>query len=334
MAVRDLVESLSAFFRSAGPKGGSDQQAFLAEMTERVVLTATPKIKAVRGYKKQLMPAIARSTSYFEEAVRRFHGPVLLGKATWVSDPLVNACFTSVEQLESLLRKDPALRAAADRPDCREVYFLLTMSRREDLVYGSTLVGDLIRRDVPQEVVTFSDHRCVAPGITLQETNDQMIRLALELLASLASARILETRRQLEDLERERTSLGYELKIVQLKVKGLGQALAEHGEVERDLNAGGKTMAHLDEEIARLKSEFSDLKDYLTLVEAIFSSPGDMLRFEDTTLAVNRAGIKNYTGTDDPSRPIRFTQLSTSERSRAAFLAVSPVDEILDQSDR
>ncbi len=331
MAVRDLMESLSSLFRSGSPKGRSDHQAFLAEMTENVVLTATPKIKAVHGYKKKLMPAIERSTSYFEESVRHFRGPVLLGKATWVSDPLVNACFTSVEQLESFLRRDSILRAAAGRPDCREVYFLLTMSRREELVSGSALVGEMIRRDVPQEVVTFSDHRCLAPGITLRETNDQMIRLALEFLASLASARILETKRQLEDLERERTSLGYEMKILRLKVKGLGGALADHGEVERDLDAGGKTIKHLDVEIARLKSEFSDLKDYLTLVEAIFSSPEGMLRFEDATLEVNRAGIKNYTGEDDPSRPIRFTQLSSGERTRAAFLAVSPVDEILEK---
>jgi len=329
MAMRGLIDAFSAIFRHERPQGDPEHAAFLAEMTERVVATASPKIRAVRGYHKRLLPALDSSSNYFAESIRHFPGPVTLAKHTWNSDPLVNACFASVEQLEGFLRGNADIREAASRTDSREVYFLMTMNRREEVVYGSAMVGEMIRRDVPQDVVTFSDHRCVAPGLTIHETKQQLIRLALELLASLASASILETRKRLEDLERERTSLGYELKILKLKDQGLGSALSRHGEVEKELAEGGMIQKELDAEISRLKSAFSDLEDYLRLVEGIFSRPENMLRFEDMTLEVNRKGVKNYTGADDPSRPIHFAQFSTSERSRAAFLAVSPVKEII-----
>lgn len=329
MDLRRLMDSLSSRFRRKSHGEEAEHAAFMEEMIERVVQTASPKIKAVRGYRKRLHPALDRSARYLEESIRLFQGPVSIRRQAWSTDPLVNACFGSVEQLEAFLRGNTAMREAAERAGCREVHFLLTMSRREEIVYGSTIMGEIIRRDVPQEVVTFSDHRCVAPGMTLQETSGQLLRLALELLASLASASILETRKRREDLERERTSLQYELKILRLKGQGLGSDLAKQGEIESEIDAGQKVLRELDAQIARLTSEFSDLEDYLKLVEGVFTAPESMLRFEDAILMVNRQGVKNYQGTDDPSRPIRFVQFSTSERSRAAFLAVSPRGEIL-----
>jgi hypothetical protein len=60
---------------------------------------------------------------------------------------------------------------------------LLTATKKERIIFGTALEGDIIKRDVPLVAVEFYDHQVVAPVATEGENRRELIHRGLALLA-------------------------------------------------------------------------------------------------------------------------------------------------------
>ncbi|EGJ50183.1 hypothetical protein [Desulfocurvibacter africanus] len=309
------------------------RDARLDETVDRIAQIVSPKIKAMHDYRRRLREPVQQSLDFFRQAANSLVGPVVMEPGLWRTDPLLNACFSSMEQMSGFLRNSESLRRQAAKSSQGEIYFLLTMDRREESTLGCVVECEVARRDVLQTVVTFSDHRAHAPAATLEEARETMARGALEHLAARARAHIVDNRKQIEELERARAMLKSELKLLELERHGLGEAFVD-ADMRRKLSEGEQALHELASNMAQLRSEFVELADYLEFAVRAFEEPGEFVTFSTVTLVVNRQGIKDYQGQDDPSRPIRFSEIRLADRTRAAFVARCSVADVLADPDR
>lgn len=323
--MRHLVEERWSIQRRPYPR----RDARLDETVDRIAQSISPKIKAVRDYRRRLREPVRQALEYFRQAAESLVGPVAMEPDLWRTEPLLNACFGSMEELSGFLRKSESLRREAAKSRQGEVYFLLTMDRREEPTLGCAVECDMARRDVLQTVVTFSDHRVHAPAPTLEDARERMAIEALEYLAAKAKAHIVDNRRKIEELERGKATLKSELKLLELERRGLGEAFIDAEGMRRKRFENEQAMRELVSNMAQLRSEFVDLADYLEFAVGVFEEPREFITFGTVTMEVNRQGIKNYHGQDDPSRLIHFSEIRLADRTRAAFVARCPVKHIL-----
>ena len=59
---------------------------------------------------------------------------------------------------------------------------LLTATRSEKTIFAGEIQGQILRRDVPQTAVDFTDHRIVAPAATEVQDRRTLVEGALRLL--------------------------------------------------------------------------------------------------------------------------------------------------------
>lgn len=299
----------------------------LDEIVDRLAHMVSPKIVAVRDYRRRLREPVQQAMDYFRRAADSLAEPMVLARERWFADPLLNACFASVEELEAFLRNDSALRGFAAQARAGRAFFLLTMSRREDHVLGCGIRGQTLCRDVPQTVETFTDHRALAVTASLVDTKAGLVWAGLERLAATAAAHVTRTHKRIEELERVRTSLKHEMKLLRLESQGLGQAFVDE-ETRRKLSQGEQVMREINSDLAQARSEFVEPSDYLEFAVHVFEEPAECIAFKQVTLELTREGVVGDGYPGAPSRPVSFMEIRLPDRTRAAVLAECAVADI------
>lgn len=132
--------------------------------------------------------------------------PVLRGFA---QDPRLGLLFSGPASLLSCLRQSEPLRnffLSASQGD--EAWALLSMARSETGRLGVAMEGEL-RREVPQQVVSFDGHRLAMPCASRELLLESSARRSQEMLTTVIARRLslLEQLRQTLDNEMSRLQL-------------------------------------------------------------------------------------------------------------------------------
>jgi hypothetical protein len=102
-------------------------------------------------------------------------GPVTLDREHWVGDPLVHALFASADEMRRLLSLNPVLRDFIAVHGGAEVHVLLSMQREDKHILGIEASGEILRREVPQHVIWFTDHQFLAPAASEAEARENLL---------------------------------------------------------------------------------------------------------------------------------------------------------------
>jgi hypothetical protein len=127
---------------------------------EAVVDRVNPKLRLASDYQARLGPAIERFLVAAREDVSRIPAPHLATPDAWVSDPDLHAFFATAQDLVALVSRARQVKELfRAQPGADTAYGLLGMSVESRQVFGTELQGDMVRQDVPQETLSFGDHR-------------------------------------------------------------------------------------------------------------------------------------------------------------------------------
>ena len=169
-----LVEFLHATFRRfaggidrlGNPGDGSPTCAgSLDQAVEHVIDAISPRLRAVPGYGRRLREPVAIALHGVNELVESMTAIHSYHRAGYACDPQVNAFFVNYADLQALFSQSAEIRRLfAAAPAVDQCFALLCMYRKERRQLGMALDGDLLRRDVVQTRVNFTDHQLVSPG--------------------------------------------------------------------------------------------------------------------------------------------------------------------------
>jgi len=298
---------------------GSEDDPLAGHFTTQLVEVLGPELGGLRTHVHDLAPAVAAAHHNLDGAIARLDAPVRLSPEDWRADPLVNALFVSMEELTGFVAGYPDIAAFFTSGGTERACFLLTASRREETVLGSETDGQLLRRDVPQTVVTFSDHRCLALAPDEAETRSRLVGLGLDFLAMLAAEAILERRRRRAELSEECRTLAAKLKLFERQMHGFASAFEGHEALAGRRAEAEASLAAAQTELAALRTSDS-LAEAVGLARELLTTPAESLRFERMAMDLDESGVKN--GPAGHGRHVEFAEfVARNGLRRAAVLA-------------
>ncbi len=299
-----MLKWLSRLGQARAPAPGDPG---LAQAIERAVYLVEPRLKQAGGYPRRYRASIARAWSHARGLAGQIPGPITLDREAFIRDPFVHALFGSAEDIQRVLCLSPAMQAYLGDPanDGDDIYALMSMRRNERTVLGMETEGALLRRDVAQQQVSFSDHALICPAPS--EVAARAL-IAWSLLDSLVG----RVARLLDELRQEKKALEQERDELLARLRGAAP----------DRRAA--LQARLDELLGRLRRSIQrqDLRAMARLFDDELDAPEEVVRLGTSELRLDAMGVLRRADETLASHVLGFTDLYGFERRRLTALLV------------
>lgn len=300
------------------PHPGEPEDPALNEALERAAMRVDPRVKQTRHWPDRYRASIGRALVQARRVAQGVPGPVTLDREHWVDDPLVHALFASVDEMQRLLSMDPVLRDFIAIHGDAEVHVLLSMQRVDKEVMGMESSGGILRRDVPQHVIWFTDPHFLAPAASEAEARQNLLWTLFDRFLERLSVGV-------DQLKKERERLIQEKAQTQARLRGAADA--QRPVLERAL-----------QELLDRLGEIAQLLEpdrLLDVFDTILSHPEDCLYLERHAFCLDAMGV-----IQDEGNTIEFTDLveryqapRTVVMARCPGVTPSSLADRLDEAD-
>jgi hypothetical protein len=288
---------LHSIFGDASTAGGYPESLIKAAI-ERAVDGTAPSLRAVSGYQRRLRPAVVHAIEHVVALVDGLAPPIGLAPDSYHDNPLLRGFFISGTEVRTLIEGDRQLadflrgRSAA----LPRVTALLALEKRQKMILGAELSGEVVLRDVPQIAVSFEDGHLIDPSASEQQTRRQLKRRAYDHLLSLALKCIGLVKSEREELERHRSLLQSKLNLLQRGGWGFDASPAAE---QLDIAGLEEELAGIDTQLLELGGADHVLEVYLEVVIDVLSRAEEHLWCRKESLIVDRMGIRRGEATTE-----------------------------------
>lgn len=263
---------------------------------EHAVASVDPRIRQVSGFAEKLAPAVRHALDYCSDIAARIPGPFEISRPAFASDPMVHALFGSADDIEAMLAhsqcvRDHVLELTVAGGRCCA---LLGMRHREKSGFGVELTGEVVRADVPQKTLYFSDHTLAEPCPDIETGRLRLRKLLFDSLLKGFAAHVADVRAEQQGLHQERA-------IAYACVRGGGNSEAHTRRLEA-----------LEEQL-RTSADALQPARLLDTLAAALAAPEPFLRLDPVSVAVDRSGI--ITGTESGDT-LHFVELTSRDQRR------------------
>lgn len=268
-------------------------------LIERAVTTVDPLIRQVGGYARKLLPAVQTAIAYCDDIAARIPGPFEISRAAFAADPMVHALFGSADDIEEMLARSQCVRehllelTLATGQCCA----LLGMRHREKSGFGAELTGDMVRMDVPQKTLYFSDHTLAEPSPDLVTARQRLTALLYDGLLKGFAAHVAEVRVERDGLHRE---------------QAIANACVRSG---NDAENCTRRLETLRAQLRTTSDALQPAQLLDTLVKAL-ADPTPYLRLDPVSISVDRAGVITGMGHADTGETLHFAELTSRDKRR------------------
>lgn len=273
------------------------------QLIEYLVATVEPKIRIVSGYRRRLRIPLQICLQHCKAMVAQIPGPIHLTRSNYYSDPLIKAAFVGSTKIEDLLAS-PEAQMVQQNPSDAQRFALLTMTSTEKTIFGPKKQGDMIVGDAAMQTITFTDHKIVGLGATLESSRNELEKLSLEVIAEAAARQLAARKSHLAELRQQHESL----RAMSRMFGGGSRARSVFGVYNLEEQEKLKKIEHLlketELELAAVSKEIEAPKDRLVMLEGFLSAPDKIL---DMRLVSFRLDWKNVVTSDAEEEAQAFT---------------------------
>lgn len=280
--------------------GKASLDADVASAVARAVDKVEPLLKQSGGYPQRYAKAVAHALAYAHDVAAAIPGPVRIDREHFATDPTVHALFGSIDEVRAAMCASQAMREYVQAcPLAQEVYALMGMRRNERQALGMDMEGGILRRDVPQTLVYFSDHTIAEPA---ENEADSRERIAWSLFDSLVEhVRSRVDARKLEKLELDK----------------------EKDDLMARLHSGNghdkaALQTRLQEVLTRMQEKMAamDLRRYPEDFDAVLLEPERYVYLDDVSMVLDGMGIRRLEGEAPDGKTVTFADLIGRDRRR------------------
>ena len=273
--------------------------AALRQRIDQAVIAIDPLIRQVSGHERKLAPAARHALDYCESIAARIPGPFSINRAAFVADPLVHALFSSADGIDKMLATSQCVREhlqelTVSKGQCCA---LLGMRIHEKAGFGAQLDGEIVRTDVAQKTLYFTDHTLAEPSPDASAARQRLRDILFEGLIKGIAAHVT-------DVRAEHAGLTQEQAIAQAKARA---GLADSPE------AHTRRLASLHDRLTATADALQP-KNLLETLAAALAAPEPFLRLDPIELSVDRSGV--ITSADGEADTLHFAELTTRDLRR------------------
>ena len=308
----------------AARKRKQDREHLLTEAVAAVVEGTDPRIRAISGYHKKLRPAIQTSVRYVQRMVDHIPGPVTLAPSRYGSDPVVHACFSSIDDMNAFLAQSRELQDVvrdARTGQAKHAYGFLVMQRQEKNVFAPALVNGQLRQDIAQVRVSFANRQVVDPAISGYLARRQLMRHAFSGLIASALNRLIALQSAHDEDSRQIAIERTRLQALQHRRQGLDDLITGADEDELEI---AELQQHQGDDSPPPKHSLDTLEDYLDQIVQVFAHPDRHLHVEPASVHLTRMNrmLPVDANTDDDLNEIEMADVRNSRGEQFSVIAV------------
>ena len=328
---------LQSIFSGTSQPGKFDKDLMLRGI-ERVVDGTDPRLRAVSHYRRKLWDSVEHAIDYVVTFVNTLPPAITADRQGYMTDPRLRALFASPESLREILSFSDGTRnylKQATNPLPAELYAALGAVRIERNVLGIEMDGEILRRDMPQTMVNFSDHRVVCFAGNEPDSRRELMRRGCDYLIETALQGLIASRVEKTQLEQQQRKLLLQkasiLKQGQVGLKSLREPATKE---PVDLNALEQQLEGLETELNQLRADSATLDQHLGKVVATLSAPEKYLQLESIPLTLDHTNIKVSPDSQRVANSMTFEEIVlVKDRRIAAMFIRFPSSELLPQPD-
>ena len=193
------------------------------------------------------------------------------------------------------------------------------MKKEERSVLGMELNGDAVQREVQQTLVSFSEHRLVAPHAVLAEARLEVGRRLVLRLAQVALARIVAVDERATELGEHKAYLGARLRLLRLAEDGMEGIVKDRSQIAADRKAIERQLKETVDGYIEAKGSLATLDGYIGHIDEVFSSPGAHVAVSHSRLRLSTLGVRMTKDAAGPANELAIVELSIGDDFRAAI---------------
>lgn len=328
---------LQSIFSGSSQPGKFDKELMLRGI-ERVVDGTDPRLRAVSHYRRKLWDPVERAIDFVVNFVNALPPAIVADRQGYMTDPRLRALFASPDSLrETLSFSDGTRNYLKQAPDPlpAELYAGLGAVRVEKNVLGIEMDGEILRRDVPQTIVNFCDHRLVFLNDNEQDTRRELMRRTADYLIETALHRLTASRVQKTQLEQQqRKLLQQKANLLKKAQVGFESLTGPAASKPVDLATLEQQLEQVETELGQLRADTATLDKHLAKVAATLSEPEKYLRLESVPLTLDHTNTKVPANSPRIANAMTFEEIVLGKDRRLAALFVRfPSGELLPQPD-
>ncbi len=296
-----------------------------------------PNMRLILGYKKKLTATVETALHYINGLVEKIPGPVEFNKKAFGSDPLVNAVFATVSDLQRTFSKSEALRAFFEdsmNVNMEHCFALMCMEKEEHAGFGMELEGDFIKKDVPRISVNFLGHNILSPAATEKAVRESLKSCIFDALISNTYENVMSRRIRGAGSDEYRRVLDRRYKANQAWGQELTDLLLS---IRADVLGKNDKKENIASENQATESESGNIEtpgEHLEMVKEMLSHPEKIIRLNQITLNLTRMGIKVAESSAQSARKLEFAELEIDDVWRRIIVIVKyPRNEMLAKKD-
>lgn len=307
-------------------------RAVIQEAIENVVDGTEPRIRLISRYQKKLQEAVSTSLTYIDELVEAIPAPIEVSRKTFINDPEVNAYFVTIDDLQRIFSQSLELSAFFDDVENshqHEAYAMLCMNMSEKRVLGVEVNGDMIRRDILQTAVNFSEHKIMSPASSEAGIRQGLKQCIFDGLITYALQGISSLKTQKNDLQDQRRILHAKLRHRLSQGTGMNALLATAYADQTEVAEVEVQLADAEKQLREMPVYRNAPLGYLNEVKNILAHPETFLKLEIVTLKLTRMGIKSCAESSVACNTIHFAELDIANvLKRVVAIVRYPRDEM------
>ncbi|GAB3762507.1 hypothetical protein GCM10028796_14370 [Ramlibacter monticola] len=316
-------QALAALFGRLWSSGADEEpdqdRGLVAELTDTIVDTVEPRVRARGDYRERLAPSVRATIAYLRELGRLPLDPVPLARASWGPDPCINAFFGRAEDIPALLGRSQELRAFFEtNAMATEAFALLGMQREERTVFAPSMENGVLTQDVPQTTVNFTGHRLLSPAASLEQVREEAGKRLMLRLAQLTLARVLEADEQGAPDAQHKHLQAIRSRLLKQVRDGVGSFSEDPTVLARRIERARLDLDHAMDP----KSRLATLDGSLALIEEVFGHPTKHVALERTQLHLSRMNVKVKPGSAEPHQVLQLAELRVGEQLKAVIAFV------------
>ncbi len=276
--------------RKSGYQASFWRRSQIAQAVEMVVDVVDPKIRVVSRYNKRLQSAVDTTWQFLDTLMNYLPTALHISRKSFSIDPRVRVLFENVDSMIRLLNDSAHVTEFFDsHPEAETSFVFLSMEKNERTILGVELDGDMLKRDVMQTAVTFTDHHLLSPALNEREAKEGIKCLGFVGLLNRVNQVIMQSHFEIKRLEERKQELTAEIRNLKTssKSKADDDTLATMS-IEKLHNE----LHEIERDLLQARMETDSPERHLQLIVDILQEPDKCLKAKSESISVNNLGIK------------------------------------------
>jgi hypothetical protein len=312
----------------------SEHEQMLRQAVERLVDEVNPKLRAVSGYRRKLSQAVACSLTFSRQFIRSLPPAVIVSRDTWNSTPMVCALFSGIDDLHQVYSRSTIVRDFFDHhAGADECYALLSMQRSERTVLGMEMRGEVMKRDVKQTSVSFTDRRIVRVAATETGMRRELEDRAFEVMVAYLLERLNELIVSRNSLQEQKQLLDIQVRLARAKQASLLPLFESETDGVKDAEALHTQQRQTGDALEHARGRLTTLDDYIDRITEVLSHPEQHLKINRMTMRLSKMNIKLSHDSTTEGHDLDLTEVSLGTLQRVIMLTRFPRAELLEKQD-